>query len=435
MSFRITSPRQILALLFLANLINFFDRTIPAILAEPIRLEWDLSDLQLGLVTAAFTVIYAVAGLPLGRLADTAVRTRILGWGLIVWSGFTGLNALAWSYLSFFVMRMGVGVGEASYAPAANSLLGDLFPPERRARAVGIFMLGLPLGLVLAYFTIGAMVQAFGSWRAPFVIAALPGLVLALAMFCIREPQRGASDNLVQPAAVIRRPVRTLLRIPSFRWLILSGLSLNFATYAVNAFLVPLLQRYFGLPLTEAAVTAGFIVGMTGLLGLVGGGMLADRAHRAGGSGRLRLGAGCLLVAALGTGVALALGQTSVLVFALPFALGWLGSYNYYTTVYPAIQDVVAPRLRATAMGLYFACMYLLGGAFGPVVIGMLSDHYAEAAMLASGATEMSEVFRARGLHAALYLVPVGLLLTAFFIFMASRHFVRDAANMQRQPA
>lgn len=294
-------------------------------------------------------------------------------------------------------------------------------------------MLGLPLGLVLAYFTVGAMVQAFGSWRAPFLIAAVPGLLLAIAMFFILEPERGASDNMAQQKAPIKQPIRTLLRIPSFRWLILSGLSMNFASYAVNAFLVPLLQRYFGLPLTEAAVITGFIVGVTGLFGLVFGGMLADKAHRKGGNGRLLLGAISLLIAALGTGVAMASGNMSVLIFAVPFAVGWLASYNYYTSVYPAIQDVVTPRLRATAMGLYFACMYLLGGAFGPVVIGALSDHYAHAAMLASGATEMSEAFKASGLHAAMYLIPVALLLTAVFILLASRHFVSDAQNMHRQ--
>src|SRR6185503_9906557 len=136
------------ALLFLANLLNFFDRTIPAILNEPIRLEWGLNDLQLGIIAAAFTVIYAIAGLPLGRLADRGSRRKVIGWGVAIWSAFTAANAFAWSFGSFLVARMGVGVGEASYAPAASSLIGDLFPAERRSRALGIFMLGLPVGLM-----------------------------------------------------------------------------------------------------------------------------------------------------------------------------------------------------------------------------------------------------------------------------------------------
>src|SRR5690606_15891000 len=143
---------RVLFLLFLANLFNFFDRTIPAIVTEPVRREWNLSDLQIGLFGTAFTLIYALAGIPLGRLADSASRARIMGWGLTLWSGLTALNGLAWNYWSFLLMRMGVGIG---YAPAANSLIGDLFPADRRARAMGLFMLGLPLGLTLAFFTVG----------------------------------------------------------------------------------------------------------------------------------------------------------------------------------------------------------------------------------------------------------------------------------------
>src|SRR5476649_2767478 len=171
---------RVLFLLFLANLFNFFDRTIPAIIIEPIRKEWHLSDFEIGMIGTAFTIVYAIAGLPLGRLADTGSRRKLMGWGLAVWSGLTAVNGLVGSYWTFLLVRMGVGIGEASYAPAANSLIGDLFPAHRRARAMGIFMLGLPLGLLLAFFTIGAMVKAFDSWRAPFFIAAVPGLILGV---------------------------------------------------------------------------------------------------------------------------------------------------------------------------------------------------------------------------------------------------------------
>src|SRR5690606_3588992 len=185
---------RVLFLLFLANLFNFFDRTIPAIINEPLRLEWNLSDFQLGLIGTVFTIVYAAAGIPLGRMADTGSRAKIMGWGLAVWSGLTAVNGMVNSFWTFLLVRMGIGVGEAAYAPAANSLIGDMFPAHKRARAMGIFMLGLPLGLMLAFFTIGPMVNAFDSWRAPFFIAAVPGLVLALFMFFIREPKRGAAE-------------------------------------------------------------------------------------------------------------------------------------------------------------------------------------------------------------------------------------------------
>lgn len=426
---------RVLLLLFLANLLNFFDRTIPAILNEPIRIEWGLSDLQLGIIGAAFTLVYAVAGLPLGRLADRGSRSKIMGWGLVVWSAFTAANAAAWNFGSFLVARMGVGVGEASYAPASNALIGDLFPTEKRSRALGVFMLGLPMGLLLAFFTVGPIVAAFGNWRAPFVLAAVPGLVLAAFVFLIREPERGASERVRSAGAEVAHPIRTVLSTRTILWIILSGITVNFAAYAGNGFLVPMIQRYFGLELTAAAVTTGFIVGVTGLVGLTAGGWLADKIYERSESGRLVFGAGSLVLAAIATAAGLATGDGSVGWFALLFGLGWLAQYSYYTSVYPAIQDVVEPRLRATAVALYFAGMYILGGAFGPVVVGGLSDALAQRAMTAEGATELTDGFRAVGLHDAMYLIPVALALTAVFVFLASRSFSADARRMERQLA
>ncbi|HYE49664.1 MAG TPA: MFS transporter [Azospirillaceae bacterium] len=427
---------RVLALLFLVNLLNFFDRTIPAIVNEPIRLEWGLSDLQLGLVgSSAFTVIYALAGVPLGRLADTGSRKRILCWGLSAWSGMTAATGLAQNYLSFFLIRLGVGIGEASCTPAATSMIGDMFPAHRRATAMGVFMLGLPIGLVLAFFTTGAMVQAFGSWRAPFFIAALPGFLVAALVLLVREPARGAAEEVAVADAPVADPMRKVLRIRTMLWIVLAGVTLNFGSYAGNGFLVSLLQRYYGLPIETAAVLTGVIVGLTGLVGLTLGGRIADAVHRRGERGRLLFGAACLTAAAPLTFFALEAGAAALTSFVVLFAVGWLFQYAFYTTVYPAIHDVVQPRLRATAMALYFAGVYLLGGAAGLVVVGGLSDHFAERAMQAAGAAAMAEPFRAAGLHGAMYLIPVMMALTGLFIFMASRTFAADAARMRREMA
>ncbi|MDD2159561.1 MFS transporter [Pseudomonas sp. MIL19] len=431
-SLQATNAWRILCLLFLANLFNFFDRTIPAIIIEPIRMEWDLSDLQLGLIGTAFTIVYAIAGVPLGRMADTGARRKIMGWGLAAWSGLTALNGLAWNFWSFLLIRMGVGIGEASYAPAANSLIGDLFPAHKRARAMGIFMLGLPLGLLLAFFTIGAMVAAFDSWRAPFFIAAVPGLILALFMFFIKEPTRGAAEQVKSLTTPVDKPVRKVLAIRTFWWLVVAGLTFNFATYACNSFMVPMLQRYFLLPLEQAAMATGVIVGLTGLLGLTLGGWLADKIHQRWQTGRLLFAALSMLIAAVATGCALFAGRVEIAVFVALFSIGWLFSYNFYTCVYTAIQDVIEPRLRATAMALFFAGLYLLGGGLGPVAVGVLSDHYSQAAMLAAGASEMNESFKAVGLHNAMFLIPVALFMTMLALVQASRCFVSDAAQMQR---
>jgi len=423
---------RILFLLFLANLFNFFDRTIPAIIIEPIRKEWSLSDFQLGIIGTAFTLVYAIAGLPLGRMADNGSRRKLMGWGLAVWSGLTAVNGLVGSFWTFLLVRMGVGIGEASYAPAANSLIGDLFPAHKRARAMGILMLGLPLGLLLAFFTIGAMVKAFGSWRAPFFIAAVPGLILALFMFMIREPARGAAESVAVSEEKIDRPIRRVLAIPTFRWLVLAGLAFNFATYACNSFMVPMLQRYFLLPLQEAAMATGLIVGVTGLIGLTAGGWVADKLHQRWANGRLMFAALSMTIACLCTGYALHAGRIEIGVFVGVFSLGWLFSYNFYTCVYTAIQDVVQPRLRATAMALFFAGLYLLGGGLGPVVAGLLSDHFAHTAMAVAQVEQMTEAFKAVGLHdAMMYLIPGALFFTLVFLVIASKCFSRDAQRMR----
>ena len=224
--------------------------------------------------------------------------------------------------------------------------------------------------------------------------------------------------------------MRKVLAIPTFWWLVLAGLAFNFATYACNAFMVPLLMRYFGAPLVQASVATGVIVGLTGLIGLTFGGWVADRIHARFERGRLLFAAASMVVATLATGYALLAGRVELGVFVAVFSVGWLFSYNFYTCVYTAIQDVVEPRLRATAMALFFAGLYLLGGGMGTVVVGLLSDHFAEAAMLAAGAGAMSEAFRAIGLHDAMYLIPATLLMTMVFLLMASRSFSRDAARM-----
>ncbi|WP_086786619.1 spinster family MFS transporter [Crossiella equi] len=375
------AARRILVLLFLANLFNFFDRVMPAIVIEEIRRVFGLNDTQVGLMSSAFTVVYALAGLPLGRLADRAPRRVIIGWGLAFWSVLTAATAGALGFWSLLLVRLGVGVGEASYAPAASSLIADLYPPNKRARATGIFMLGLPIGLTLAYFTVGGIAEAFGSWRAPFLLAAVPGLLLALAFFRVKEPLRGAAE-LTPTAAAASAPstavkARALLTIPTLWCLIVAFIGHNFASYSVNTFTVPLLQRYFGLSLSLASVLAGVIMGVTGLVGLLVGGRLADRA---GTSGRVLLGAACLIVAAPLTLLALTFGPEAATLYTITFATAWLLGYVFFNALYPALADVIEPRRRATATAVMFAMGYLLGGGAGPIIVGALSDSYAAAA-------------------------------------------------------
>ena len=179
-----------LFVLFAINLMNFFDRQILGAVGEQIRREWGLGDTALGALGTAFTLLYAFVGVPFGRLADRATRRYILAGGVFVWSLLTAGSGLARNFWQLFVVRLGVGVGEASCAPAAISLIGDLYRTQHRARATSIFMLGLPLGLGLSNYIGGTVAQQWG-WRTALFIAAVPGLLCAVAALFIREPARG----------------------------------------------------------------------------------------------------------------------------------------------------------------------------------------------------------------------------------------------------
>lgn len=415
------NARFALAVLFGVNMMNFFDRQVAGALAEPIRLEFGLTDTQLGMVNTVFVLVYAFAGVPLGRLTDNWLRTRLISIGVTVWSLFTAASGWAVNYTSFLVTRIGVGIGEASCAPASQSLIGDLYPPQRRARAMGLFMLGLPLGLFGAYMLSGIIGERWG-WRAAFLVACVPGLILAGLVLLIREPARGAAESQTE---VEHRPdgspYRSLIRIPTLWWIVLSGMLFNFNSYAVNIFQSPFLQRFHEVGLREASNISAVSLGLAGVFGLMFGGWMGDRMQAKRDNGRLRLAAICLLLAAPCVFMALQQPKGSVGAFALLMGMSTALTFAYYSTVYSAIQDVVGPHLRGTAVSLYFFAMYVLGGAFGSMAMGALSDFFAHQQMLAAGATQMAPAFKAAGLHSAMYVMPALMLLCSGSLFGAAR--------------
>jgi len=430
----------VLAVLFAINTMNFFDRQILAAVTEPIRQQWKLSDTAMGLMGTAFTLIYAFVGVPIGRWADKGQRTKVMSIGVAIWSFFTAASGLAWNYLTLFVARMGVGVGEASCSPAGNSLIGDLYPASKRARATSIFMLGLPVGIFLSNLLSGVIMErtaplvgAQNAWKMPFFVATIPGLVLAWLVLKIREPKRGATE-LFQIAGQERQgsPYKRVLSIPTMWWIILSGALHNFNAYAVNAFMPAYLGRYHGLGLKEANTRTAFVLGAVGVVGLLVGGVAADWARKKSPSGRMLLGALCLFALTPCIYLALTRPKGDLTVFMVLMGLGWMLFYVYYVTVYPTVQDVVEPSLRGTAMALYFFAMYVLGGAFGTTVLGFLSDHFAKRAMTEAGATAMTEAFKAIGLHNAFLVVPIVSLILAFVLFAGSRTVTGDMDKLHR---
>lgn len=428
----LASARFTLLLLFFINFLNFFDRTIPAVVLELIRKEFLLDDTMLGVLGTSFTLMYALAGLPLGRLSDRLPRTRVLSAGVFVWSLMTAASGIAWNFASFLILRLGVGIGEATCAPAANAMIGDLYPPERRARALGLFMLGLPLGTLVCFALVGPLAHKHG-FRLPFFLASAPGVVAALLVLLCREPTRGSQEAYAVDASVpLDKPYRRVMSIPTLWWIILSGAAINFAAYALNTFLPALMVRYHHVDVANAGYISSLVLGATGLLGLSLGGWVADKVHEAFPRGRLMLGACSSLVSAPLMWIGLTRPAGEVASATIVLCLGWVLYFMYFVTVYSSVQDVIEPRLRATAMSLYFFFQYVLGAGFGTVVTGALSDRYAREAMKAAGAAQMSEVFRAAGLEASMSLVvPLAVLITGLALWFAAGRFRIDVARVR----
>lgn len=419
-----------LTVLFLINILNFYDRNVAGALTEPLKQEFKLSDGEVGLLNSAFIWLYALAGLPLGRLADKGNRKLILFAGVVVWCLLTASTALARTYWQLMGARLGVAVGEAVVAPTATSWIGDLAPAEKRSRALAIFMLGVPLGGALSYAFSGPIAQAYG-WRAAMVMAAAPALFLAPALLLIKEPRRGAAE-----AAGVNldsgQSMWSVLRIPTLRWIIASGVFLNFNMYAIHVFLPSLLIRIHGMTLAQAGLSVGAVLASGGLLGAGVAAYLGDRiilTHR---NGRLKLAA---LFAALGAPMAF-LGVVqpagSMWMAAVFLCAAYACCNSYYGLVYASIQDIVPPRLRASTMSIYFMLMYFCGASMGPLLTGALSDWRAKAA---AGGAVINAQHRAIGLQEAMLIVPVLSLLLALVLYAGSRTIAEDMTRREKLPS
>ncbi|HXG90707.1 MAG TPA: MFS transporter [Vicinamibacterales bacterium] len=424
-----------LTVLFAINLMNFFDRQILGAVGEQIRREWGLGDTALGALGTAFTLLYAFVGVPFGRLADRGVRKYILAGGVFLWSVLTAASGLARNFWELFAVRLGVGVGEASCAPAAISLIGDLYRTEHRARATATFMLGLPIGLGLSFLVGGYVGQRWG-WRTALFIAAAPGLLCAVAALFIREPPRGMTEE--HQVGQKRRPgspYKLVLSIPTLWWIILSGALHNFNMYALGAFLASFLIRYHHVSLSQAGLISMLVYGLSGIVGLIGGGIAADALYKRRTDGRLLVATIAIVICAPLMYLSLTRPQGDVMGFALLMGSGVGVMYAYYATVYSTIQDVVEPALRGTAMSLYFGAMYLAGASLGPLGTGLVSDHFTAEAAARAGVVDQSlaalEPFRGEGLHSAMYVIPALAVLLAIVLFAASRTVTRDVTALR----
>ena len=416
-------------ILFAINILNFYDRTVPAALVEPMRKEFGLNDTQIGLLTSAFIWFYAIVGLPLGLIADRWSRKKLLAWGVVVWTALTASTGLATTYAFLFVSRIGVGLGEAACAPTATSWLGDLFPSNQRSRVLALFMMGVPIGGALGYFFGGPIAQAYG-WRAAMVSAALPALLLVPALLILREPERGASEPR-RYEALATTSIWNVLHIPTLWWIIASGALLNFCAYVFATFLPAFLTRVHGLSVANSGKAAGTLYLLGGVLGGVLSGRVGDYVVHRRKDGRMLCAALMALITVPLACIGILQPPGSLLLATVFLGLMYVSLSSYYGFVYSAIQDFVAPNQRASTMAIYFMAMYICGASFGPLLTGKLSDLLAHRAAAAAGSSVVTEVFRAVGLQRAMLVIPVLSVALAFVLYMGSRTIIADAERRQ----
>ena len=393
----------VLTSLLVVYIFNFIDRSIFGILTEPMKLSLQLEDWHMGLLGGlAFAIFYTTLGIPIARVAERRSRMLIIIISLTLWSLMTVLCGFATSFLTLFIFRLLVGVGEAGCTPPAQSVIADYFKPTSRATAASIYALGVPLGGMLAglaagpindYVTGENVYNLLGSWgwtwaqglvdwnslegwRIAFIAVGLPGVLFALILFfTVKEPPRGYSDPPGAPRKAVPdgfgTVLKDLMKKPTYVHVVAGAAIASFAGYGVAAFSTSFLLRTHGLTLTEAALIFSLVLGLMAALGVFLSGFLADKLS-------VRYPTALSWMPALGMGLSVPLywlGYLSPTVPLMipPLMLAATLHYFYLGPMYAVSAGVVDSRTRATAVAITLFAVNLIGIGLGPTLAGVLS--------------------------------------------------------------
>ncbi len=386
----------VVGILFLAYTLSFVDRQIMSLLIEPIKKDLHISDTMISLLHGfAFAIFYTILGIPLGRLADRRKRTMIISVGVFLWSIMTAVCGLAGKFWHLFLARIGVGVGEATLSPAAYSLISDYFPKEKRGLAISLYSMGVFFGAGMAYILGGLVVRIASRateimlpfigqvqpWQLTFFIVGLPGILVMMLMFTIKEPlrrdvlvlaEKGGADNT-------NISIKETFRFVLSHWKTYGTLLLGFSlmgtlTYGFFSWIPSLFIRTYGWTASEIGFSFGWIVLIMGTFGIVLGGILADRELAKGKKDAfLRV----AIAAAVGVPlfgipatfmsnpeIALALLGPAVCFLGLPVGLA------------PAAINFITPnQMRGQVIALYLFALNLIGLGLGPTAVAVITDY------------------------------------------------------------
>jgi predicted MFS family arabinose efflux permease len=410
----------VLGILLVVYVFNFIDRQILSILMEPVRLELGLSDTQLGFLSGiAFALFYATLGIPIARIADRTSRTGVISICLALWSLMTAVCGLAQSFWQLLAARIGVAVGEAGGSPPSHSLIADYFQPSERATALGIFALGVPIGVMFGLF-VGGWANEFLGWRITFMLVGLPGVALAVVVWLtVREPRR-TSGAQRPPEVSIRDVFGFLWSQRSFRYMALASSVHAFVGYGIAQWYPVFFIRSHGMSTGEVGTYLAFVIGLFGGLGTFLGGYVADRL-----AARDRR--WYMWLPLLATGFAtpfffgIFLAPTFGMAFLYMMIPTMLTSF-YLGPVFSMTQGLVPPAMRATAAAVLLFIVNIIGLGLGPQFAGILSDL-------------LRPTFAADSLRYALLIMSMFTLLGAVLYGFAARSLRDDLARVETLPA
>jgi len=417
----LTTRYWTLALLTMVYALSILDRYILGIVLPQIKEEMALSDMSLGLLSGtAFALFYATLGLPIARLADRFSRKKIIAYSVLTFSVMTALCGVTKNFVALFIARMGVGVGEAGTSPSSYSIISDLFQKDQRSTAMTIFFIGGNVG-ILAGFIAGGYVAAHYGWREAFLVAGIPGVILApLLLMTLREPNRGLSDKLTHASEAkkssLMETTRFVLSQTSYRHLIMGQALLLVVMNGVVGWLPSFLERSHGMAADSVGLQMGLAMGLAGPIGMLVVARLADRYTRR----DLRWGswvvALCCLI--LFPGYLLVLvaptGSLAIAAFFIPALLG-----GFFAGPTAALsQGLTPPHMRTTSGALFLMVTNLIGLGLGPLAFGLLSDG-------------LSGAFGSESLRYALGVAPLFALWAAYHYFCAGRTLEVDVQRAE----
>ncbi|WP_395344492.1 spinster family MFS transporter [Ningiella sp. W23] len=408
--------RYVLLILTLVYAFNFIDRQIIGILSPFIKADLGLDDAQLGWLKGfAFALLYTVVGIPIAWLADRYSRVNIVAISLTVWSGFTAISGFAQNFTQLAIARVAVGIGEAGGSPPSHSMISDLYKPTERAKALAIYSLGIPFGIMAAYFAAAFFLQGGAAdWRTVMIAVGVPGVLLAIVMkLTIKEPTRTLAPSGSTQSMKLKDAVKTLLKIPTW-WGMCLGISFgSFGSYAISTWIIDFYVRvHSDVSIQTLLIVFGIINGTAYAVGVWLGGVIADkwgkkdrRAYALMPTYAMIIGVPCFLLALYVADPWVSVALLAILLFTSGMYLG---------PCFAIAQTLAPVNARAMSTALFFFVLNIIALGGGPTLVGIISQMYTES------------MGSAEALRFSLTLLGVPYLLSILTFFWSSTQIKRD---------